>query len=60
VANLTLEDVPVSVLEDYVAARARRRRMRETGAEFERFPAALPRMSDSTEPIREDRGGLSR
>jgi hypothetical protein len=45
----------LSVLEDDVSERARRRRMRETRVEFERFLATLPRMSDSTELIREDR-----
>ena len=50
----------LSVLEDDVAERARRRRMRETRAEFERFLATLPRMSDSTQLIREDRHRPSR
>jgi hypothetical protein len=50
----------LSVLEDSVAERARRRRMRETRAEFERFLATLPRMSDSTQLIREDRDRPSR
>jgi hypothetical protein len=50
----------LSVLEDDVAERARRRRMREAREEFERFLATLPRMSDSAELIREDRDRLSR
>ena len=50
----------LSVLEDDVEERARRRRMRETRGEFERFLATLPPMSDSTELIREDRDHLSR
>lgn len=50
----------LSVLEDDVAERTRRRRMRETREQFERFLVTLPRMSDSTQLIREDRDRLSR
>ncbi len=50
----------LSALEENVAERARRRRMRETREEFERFLATLPRMSDSIDLIREDRDRLGR
>ena len=68
-ANLTIKGTPPSVRDvrrrlarakDGVAERARRRRMRETREEFERFLATLPRMSDSTQLIREDRDRLGR
>jgi len=45
----------VQILQDHVATEQRRKRMRKSQEELERFVASLPPMSDSTHLIRADR-----
>lgn len=51
----SLNSYVVSLLQTSVEERQRRRMMREGRGEFRRFLASLPRLSDSTRLLREDR-----
>ena len=51
----SLNSYIVSLLETSVDERQRRKMMREGREEFRRFLASLPRLSDSTRLLREDR-----
>ena len=56
----SLNGYVISLLEMSVDERARRRFMRTGREEFREFLSTLPRMSDSTRLIREDRERVSR
>lgn len=51
----SLNSYVVSLLQESVSERVRRRAMRERWPEFEKFLAGLPRFDDNASLIREDR-----